>query len=218
MNVVGPPETVAVWLPLEVARDRVPGARHVHRLAERDRDVRFRGTTPAAPFAGEFDATEGGRSNGHAWKVETVLRGAGAAAVKSALFWSVSMQPAPLRCADVVFSRAGRRGRALEEVRAVVADEIDDLRELRAGAGRRPAVAGQTRGSFVGEDHLPAGRGHDGSCRSRPAAAAASRPCRRPRGTRWICPAARTPLERRGGVATKLPVPVALRYSTRTSR
>jgi hypothetical protein len=65
------------------------------------------GTTPAAPLAGEVDVTDGARSAGQVWKAETVLRGAGATAVKSAPLLSVSMQPAPLRCADVVFESVG---------------------------------------------------------------------------------------------------------------
>jgi hypothetical protein len=106
MKVVGPPETAAVWLPLDVQE------------SENHEPETFTGSlkvtvmfapaaTPPASFDGEVEATAGAVSVGQGWMVETVFRGDGAPAVKSFPLLSVSTQPAAFRSAEVVFESVG---------------------------------------------------------------------------------------------------------------
>src|SRR5262245_34320659 len=59
--------------------------------------------TPATPFTGDVDETEGGISVAHGLNGDAVFRGVGAPTVKSAPLLSVSAQPPSARTTAVAF-------------------------------------------------------------------------------------------------------------------
>ena len=63
--------------------------------------------TSVAPLGGVVAATKGDWSREQRWRGDSVVRGLGVVAVKSALFASVSWQPPSPRKAAVVFDRPG---------------------------------------------------------------------------------------------------------------
>src|SRR5881394_2995427 len=56
---------------------------------------------------GAIPEITGAKAPPHEWRPEALLRGFGAAAVKSVAFWSVSVQPRPPRWSEVVLLGAG---------------------------------------------------------------------------------------------------------------
>jgi hypothetical protein len=63
--------------------------------------------TSVAPFGGVVAATNGDWSVEQKWRGDSVVRGLGAPAVKSALFVSLSWQPPSLRKSAEVFESPG---------------------------------------------------------------------------------------------------------------
>src|SRR6476646_7990371 len=102
VNVVGPPETAAVWVPLD-AQEIENHEPETFTGSLKVTVIFASAATPPAPFDGEVEATAGAVSVGQGWMVETVFRGDGAPAVKSLPLLSVSTQPAAFRSAEVVF-------------------------------------------------------------------------------------------------------------------
>src|SRR5437763_9087545 len=106
VKVTGPPETVALWLPL-VAHEieyqpstAFTGSLKVIEMFEST-------ATFVAPFAGVVLATVGAVSPLQLKVGERRFRGVGAPATKSLALLSVSWQPLLLRSAAVVFERVG---------------------------------------------------------------------------------------------------------------
>ena len=160
---------------------REPGARRVR--AGRDGDAQ-QGRAAGRDRRRARRAGAGRRRwvRGARGAVVDVLRGAGAPAAKSAPLLSVSVQPPFARNAGRRVRERRRGARAFEEVRAVVADEVDDLRVLCGASRGRAAVAGEAGGG-VGEDHLAPRRAHV-DVPSHRVSAAPHRSCRPPGWTR----------------------------------
>ena len=105
MKVVGPPLTVAVWLPSgHVIANQVPvtltGSLNVIVTL-------LSSATPDALSAGVVEAMNGAASPSQKTGVVAEFLGAGAAAAKSAPLLSVSWHPPSARKAAVVFERVG---------------------------------------------------------------------------------------------------------------
>ena len=106
MNVVGPPLTVAEWLPLTthwiVNQGSVTFTGSL-KVSEIDDPV----ATSVAPFDGTLETRLGALSEPHVSAADAEFRGLGAAIVKSAELLSVSVQPLFARSAADVLEVAG---------------------------------------------------------------------------------------------------------------
>ena len=104
--VPGPPVTVAVWAP--VVEHAIPNQSPVVATSSLNVTLTSLSTaTSEAPLAGSVEATVGARSASQKRRAVPLLRGAVAAASKSAALSSVSTQPPVLRCAEVLLVSAG---------------------------------------------------------------------------------------------------------------
>ncbi len=183
------------------------------RRGERDIEDQGRRAVVALDGRGVPDRQSGHGHAPHGSGGAAVLRGLGAAAAKSELLLSVSMQPLPARKSAVVVEGVGAGPAPSKKLAAAVADQIDDLRQLRGRTRRARTVARQASGR-VRQDHLAGAARHvDRAGRVRRRERAAVGAARRllhevvlagregsARGLSWLAPNG--------------PVPVALAYCT----